>query len=98
MQADFLWCIPQSPAWKTRGASLTMTFRNVGKTGHGKVLQRPIPVIVVVGAEGIGASEELLVGVSVQRHSHVMLGGLPCFHLHFVGFAGVADVSVASKG
>ncbi len=69
-----------------------------GQTGHGKVLQRPIPVIVVVGAEGIGASEELLVGVSVQRHSHVMLGGLPCFHLHFVGFAGVADVSVASKG
>lgn len=69
----------------------------VGEAGHGQVLQGPVPVVVVIGAEGVGTLDELLVRLSAQSHPHVVLSGLPGLHLHLVSLAGVADVAVAAQ-
>lgn len=50
-----------------------------------QVLQGPVPVIIIIGAECIIASHQFVVELSGDAHSYVMLGGQPSCRLCFAG-------------
>lgn len=88
--AGFLVVHAAVPRVKNPGDFGNQHFPELWKTRDSQVLQSPVPVVVIVGAEGVRALDELLVGVSAEGHAHVVLGGLPRLHLHLVGAAGEA--------
>ena len=52
-------------------------LERLGDAGAGQVLQGPVPVVVVVGAELVVAAHQLVVHLPGQRQAHVVLGGHP---------------------
>lgn len=46
------------------------------------VLKGPVPVIIIVLAEVLGAAGHLLPCTFTKRHTHVMLATYPWRHLH----------------
>lgn len=58
----------------------------------GDVLQGPIPIVVIVGAEMIAAAHNLMPGCLIEDHPHVVLAANPWCYLHLRGGGGVRRI------
>lgn len=63
-------------AWSLHDHCVQLVFQ----AALGNVLQAPVPVVVIVGAEELSTVRNVLPGAAIERHAHVVLAADPRRH------------------